>query len=202
MKNNLNIVKFDRKKKPRYHHGDLREALITAASELLAERGVDGFSLREAARRTGVSPGAPAYHFGDTKGLLTAVAARGFRRLAKQLETAIALAPDNYPLQAISRAYLEFATANAAIFTIMWMRDLLDQSDAEYLAAGRVAFNLFEQAVTGVDVPVATAPRTPNASLIAIWSTVHGLARLTIDGALDGSAPGLLDDILDLIQDR
>ena len=67
-----------------YHHGDLREKLVAAAEAIILERGVDGFSLREAARRAGVSPAAPAHHFGDTQGLLSEVALRGFRRFRRR----------------------------------------------------------------------------------------------------------------------
>ena len=69
-----------------YHHGALREALIEATESLLAERGAEGFSLREVARRAGVSPAAPAYHFGDAAGLLTAVASSGFEALTRALQ--------------------------------------------------------------------------------------------------------------------
>jgi AcrR family transcriptional regulator len=69
-----------------YHHGALREALIEASEALLAERGLEGFSLREVARRSGVSPAAPAHHFGDADGLLAAVATQAFDGLTAALE--------------------------------------------------------------------------------------------------------------------
>jgi AcrR family transcriptional regulator len=188
MRDNLNSVKSGAEpsaEKRRYHHGNLREALIAAAEAILRERGATGFSLREAARRAGVSPGAPAHHFGDARGLLTAVAAGGFARLAAQLRTASNAAPAEARLEAISEAYLRFARENGALFGIMWLRDLLDQTDPAYLSAGRDAFNVLEQAATRRDVPVATSPRIPDPSVIAAWSLVHGLARLTLDGALD-----------------
>jgi AcrR family transcriptional regulator len=187
MSDDLNSVKSDPggAEKRRYHHGNLRAALIAAAEAILRERGATGFSLREAARRAGVSAGAPAHHFGDARGLLTAVAAGGFARLARQLRTASERAGPDSRLAAISAAYLEFARENGALFGIMWLRDLLDQSDPEYLSAGRDAFNVLEQAATGREVAVATGPRTPDPSVIAAWSLVHGLARLTLDGALD-----------------
>ena len=88
----MNTVKIGaRAKRPArrgYHHGDLRQALIAAAEQLVVERGVDGFTLREAARRAGVSPAAPAHHFKDMRGLLTAVAHLGFRDFADALEAA------------------------------------------------------------------------------------------------------------------
>jgi AcrR family transcriptional regulator len=189
MPNDLNSVKSgaepSSEKRASYHHGNLRTALIEAAEAILQERGATGFSLREAARRAGVSPGAPAHHFGDARGLLTAVAAGGFVRLAAQLRTASEAAPADGRLEAIAVAYLQFARENKALFGIMWLRDLLDQSDPAYLSAGRDAFNVLEQAATGPEAPIATAPRIPDPSVIAAWSLVHGLARLTLDGALD-----------------
>ena len=81
----LNSVKTDGSDRP-YHHGALRPALLAAAEAVIAERGVDGFSLRETARRAGVSPAAPAHHFGDARGLLTALATEAFRRFGDALE--------------------------------------------------------------------------------------------------------------------
>src|SRR5687768_2929710 len=85
MNADLNSVKT----RPRsYHHGALREALISAAAALIEQKGLEGFSLRETARRAGVSPSAPAHHFGDARGLLTAIATQGFEALAAALEAA------------------------------------------------------------------------------------------------------------------
>jgi AcrR family transcriptional regulator len=172
-------------KRSSYHHGNLRAALIGAAEEILRERGATGFSLREAARRAGVSPGAPAHHFGDARGLLTAVAAQGFERLAGQLRSASEAAPSDGRLGAIAAAYLAFARENGALFGVMWLRDLLDQSDPDYLRAGRDAFNVLERVATGTDTPAAAGPHVPAPEVVAVWSLVHGLARLTLDGALD-----------------
>lgn len=199
MNNNVNSVKTKFRKS--YHHGALRESLIESAEEILREKGVAGFSLREAARRTGVSPAAPAHHFGDSRGLLTAVAARGFQRLTEQLRSAVEGVPAQRRLQAVGGAYLKFACNNPALFSMMWMRDLVDPDDDEYLFAGRAAFNVFERAATGVDVVPATAPRTPGAALIAAWAMMHGLARLKLDGALNRVSPEVENEVLDLMPD-
>jgi AcrR family transcriptional regulator len=87
VKLNLNTVKMPSDPKP-YHHGDLRQALIDATEQILTERGMEGFSMREAARRAGVSPAAPAHHFGDARGLLTAVAIGAFLDLQHALRAA------------------------------------------------------------------------------------------------------------------
>lgn len=200
MAQNLNSVKSAASaKRASYHHGNLREALIAGAEEILRERGVTGFSLREAARRAGVSPGAPAHHFGDSRGLLTAVAARGFQRLAEQLKLASQRVQRDARVKAVGKAYLDFARENGALFGIMWMRDLLDQTDCDYLATGRAAFNVLEEAALGQEVPVATAPRVPDASVIAAWAMVHGLARLTLDGALDVVPPETQAQVMELM---
>ena len=199
MASELNDVKTEAR--DRYHHGDLRESLIVSAEQILREKGVGGFSLREAARRTGVSPAAPAHHFGDSRGLLTAVAARGFRRLTEKLDSALEGVPIGQRLKALGSAYLEFACENPALFSMMWMRDLVDPDDEEYLSAGRAAFNVFERAATGTDVVPATAPRTPGAALVAAWATMHGLARLKLDGALANVPRQIEDEVLDLMPD-
>ena len=86
MTDDLNSVKTTCPSERAYHHGALRSALLSAAEALIEERGLDRFSLRETARRAGVSPAAPAHHFGDARGLLTAIATEGFRELGDALE--------------------------------------------------------------------------------------------------------------------
>src|SRR5687768_10873441 len=88
MDDDLNSVKTAGSGQRTYHHGALRSALLSAAEALLEERGIDRFSLRETARRAGVSPAAPAHHFGDARGLLTAIATEGFQSLGDVLEAA------------------------------------------------------------------------------------------------------------------
>src|ERR1700743_3906264 len=84
-------------KKRAYHHGDLKDQLVAAAEAIILEGGVEGFTLREAARRAGVSPAAPAHHFKDAKGLLGEVALRGFRDFGEALDAADRSSTDPYP---------------------------------------------------------------------------------------------------------
>lgn len=184
------------KRRDTYHHGELRDALIVAGEAVLGERGAAGFSLREAARRAGVSPSAPAHHFGDARGLLTAIATRGFERLSERLAKAVVGVPASKQLEAQAVAYIEFALRHESIFTLMWRREIIDIADNAYLAAGRKAFNTFERVATQSDVPVATAPRTPAPAIIAAWALFHGYARLVLDGAIDRSTPGLMQSVL------
>ncbi|WP_159712123.1 TetR/AcrR family transcriptional regulator [Sphingomonas sp. AX6] len=175
MNDDLNSVKT----KPRYHHGALRDALLDAAEAVIGERGLDGFSLRECARRAGVSPAAPAHHFGDARGLLTALAARGFAGLAEAMEH---LAPSDDPvadLQAMGAAYVAFAFARPALFDLMWRRPMLDREAPGFLAVADRAFDPLAQAVGRI----TGTPPDPT-DIVAAWSIVHGYARLALDGAV------------------
>ena len=181
MDDDLNSVKTTRT----YHHGDLRAALLEAAESLIAERGVDRFSLRETARRAGVSPAAPAHHFGDARGLLTALAAEAFVRFGETLEAAAAEGVNRQErIRAQGLAYVRFALAERAKFDLMWRYALIDRADPDYVSAARRAFVLLDRAVRGDDAAAYQAPWDPVLSpSIACWSVVHGFARLAIDGA-------------------
>lgn len=184
MTDDLNSVK-----PARYHHGALRPALIEAAEAVLAERGTEGFSLRETARRAGVSPAAPAHHFGDASGLLTAVAASAFRDLGDALEEAAATGDRAGRIRAQGMAYVRFALANRARFDLMWRAALLKRDDPDYAAAAKRAFQLLRQAVGGPEGEADAPQGAGRAPAIACWSVVHGFARLALDGEF-GTGPG------------
>lgn len=175
-----------------YHHGDLRRVLIETAVEVLADKGVDGFSLRETARRAGVSPGAPKHHFGDTRALLTAIAADSFALLEERLEAAARSGEMRQERLAFQgEAYVVFALDNPARFDLMWRAALLDQSDTAYVDAGNRAFASLDRLVRGEGALALPRTDPAMAPTIACWSIVHGLARLALDGAfgpLDGAA--------------
>jgi AcrR family transcriptional regulator len=191
-----------------YHHGDLRQALIDSALEVLAEKGVDAFSLRETARRVGVSPAAYKHHFADTRALLTALAALAFTRLANLLEQACATAGRKQldRLKAQAAAYLDFALAEPALFDLMWRTPLLDLSDPMLAAEKTRAFECLDRVVRGPDAPRVPPDDPAMAPTITCWSLVHGFARLVLDGTLghDGdartrAASRLLPVMLDLV---
>lgn len=188
MKDELNSVKTDPRERP-YHHGSLRSALIEAAEAVIAERGVDGFSLREAARRAGVSPAAPAHHFGDARGLLTALAAEGFRRFGNALAAADVGATPEERVRAQGMAYVRFALAEPAKFDLMWRYALIDRDDPDYLAASRRAFAVLDREVRGEEGMKKGRLDPSVAPSIACWAMVHGFARLALDGAF-GTEPG------------
>ncbi|AKP56754.1 TetR/AcrR family transcriptional regulator [Mycobacteroides abscessus] len=162
-----------------YHHGDLRAAILTSAADMVARRGATELSLRELAREAGVSHAAPAHHFGDRRGLFTALAADGFTRLADALDGAH---PD---FHAAALAYVEFALANPGHYSVMFEPALLD------LADGRLA-EARDRAAAALDSGIATlTPQQTSADRItaarAAWSLVHGFVSLWTTGALADS---------------
>ena len=175
----------------RYHHGDLRQALIDATEALLAERGPDGFSLREVARRAGVSPAAPAHHFGDAAGLLTAVSALAFEGLTQALREGDARGGED-PLARLREqgvGYIGFALRYPGRFRLMFRGAVLREDDPLKQTAGE-AFNVLEN---GVRTAFGVAPGSAlNAeqwtALLALWSVVHGYAHLAIAGRFDWMA--------------
>ncbi|CAL9479962.1 hypothetical protein SUDANB121_03032 [Nocardiopsis dassonvillei] len=164
-----------------YHHGDLRRAVIDAALEATRESGPTGWSLRELARRAGVSHAAPAHHFGDKAGILTAVAAEGFALFADALETAASGGPRETGL-----AYIRFALAHRPHFEVMFRPELYRLDDPELLASRERAGAVL--AASG-DALAADAGRS-RATTIGAWSFAHGFAELWLSGALPESADG------------
>jgi AcrR family transcriptional regulator len=169
---------------PAYHHGALREALLAAAEALLLEQGVDAFTLRACARRAGVSHAAPAHHFGDARGLLTALATVGFERMAALMQRYRDAAPPDpvARLQAVGQAYIDFALANRAHFQLMFASDRLDPGHAPLAAAGHATAEMLGQAMAAVmaerRLPAASLPQR----LLLAWSAVHGYATLVTEG--------------------
>jgi AcrR family transcriptional regulator len=161
-----------------YHHRDLSSTLRAATAELVAERGPRGFSLREVARRAGVSHAAPAHHFGDSRGLLTAVAAEGFQALADSLTAAVADHTDaRERLRASGRAYVATAIANPGHYAVMIDSSIHDPDDPRLAAEGLRAFAQLIAVVEAIrddcnpDLDIDAAATT-------CWATMHGLVVL------------------------
>ena len=176
----------------KYHHGDLRQALIEATESLLAERGPEGFSLREVARRAGVSPAAPAHHFGDAAGLLTVVATLAFDGLTQALEQGNARGTDpRSRLREQGVGYVEFAMRHPARFRLMFSAVLLE--DEALQRSGNAAFGVLENGVRAAFAIEASESLSEEAwsALFALWSVVHGYAHLAIAGRFDPCAGGL-----------
>lgn len=169
--------------KPRatYHHGDLRAALLAAARSLLDEGGVPAVSLREAARRAGVSPAATYRHFADKDALLVALAVQGFNEFGDAMRLAFEGATE--PMADMGVAYVQFAVDRPGLFRLMFGPAVADRSKSpELLAAIARAIQLFD---SGMKTRKDVAPGDPVASLRA-WATMHGLATLAIDNMLPG----------------
>ena len=134
--------------KASYHHGDLRQALLDAGDGVLQEQGLKGFTLRECARRAGVSHAAPKHHFGDVTGFLTEIAALGFMRLSAALELEIAGATNlDEEFIATTRAYVDFAEAHPEHFRIMFRCDLLDDQAPNIRQAAGETFRLLTNVI-------------------------------------------------------
>ncbi|WP_343715572.1 TetR/AcrR family transcriptional regulator [Inquilinus sp.] len=178
----------------RYHHGDLQRALIAATEAILTERGVEGFTLREAARRAGVSAAAPAHHFGSAAGLLTEVALLGFETLTRFLRDGMAEGGTDPAarLRGQGLGYVRFARAHPARFLLMFRKDRLNWQDGRLRAAGQRAFAELEDAVRAYRGIPAGGPldRAALTTVLAAWSVVHGFAHLALDGKFDGVGEG------------
>lgn len=158
-----------------YHHGNLRRALLDAAVEVIAENGADGLRLRDLANRTGVSHGAPAHHFTDRAGLLTALAAEGYGLLGDVLERA----RDEGGFLGVGLAYVRFALDHPAHFEVMFRPSLYRADDPAVVAArSRTSSALYGSAAT------VRAGHAPAQVGLAGWCLMHGLATLWLAGNL------------------
>lgn len=162
-----------------YHHGDLHSVLLQAAEAELAERGIEAFSLRSVAKRAGVSHAAPAHHFGDTGGLLTALAAQGFQQfLAAQAAREAVAAPDpQAQLVASGLGYVDFALERPALFRLLFGSRRPDYGNADLRRVAEAAY------LHLVDLVQAAGGRT-TADEALVWATAHGLADLLAAGRL------------------
>jgi AcrR family transcriptional regulator len=174
-----------RPRRTAYHHGHLRQALLEAALALVQEQGPAAISLREVARRAGVSHAAPAHHFGDKAGLLTALAVEGFVRFAQSQREAAERGGSD-PLLRFSWtgwAYVMFAAEQRAYFELMFRPELLRAGDAALEQASRLAY---EQLLGVVRDAMGGEPTEADLALRATtaWALAHGLATLWLDGNL------------------
>ncbi|MFZ0425260.1 MAG: TetR/AcrR family transcriptional regulator [Xanthobacteraceae bacterium] len=172
----------DDKDSPRgYHHGNLKEALLRAALELIAQKGPAGFTFAEAARWAGVSPAAPYRHFRDREELMASVALRGF----EQFEAALARAWDHgrpdvlAALDRLGKAYLAFARAQPAYYSAMFEAGIPPSASPDLRAAGERAFAVLREAAEKLSAQMPQHSRPP-ALMVAlhIWAMAHGTASL------------------------
>jgi AcrR family transcriptional regulator len=174
-------------KKRAYHHGDLRRTLLQASVALILEKGLDELSLREVARRAGVSPAAPYHHFATRQELLAALALDGFGMLTERMRAArdAASAVPRERLCAIGEAYIRFAVEHPAHFRLMFRHSLVPFEALPADGASRDAFVVLLDAVSEVLADENVAQHVERRGLVLLaWSAVHGAAELVLDGPL------------------
>jgi len=165
-----------------YHHGNLREALLQAALDLIGQKGAAGFTFADAARMAGVSPAAPYRHFRDRDELLSSIAQRGF----EQFEAALGEAwddgrPDTITaFERVGRAYLNFAREQPALYSAMFESGIPIDMNPTLIAAGERAFAIIRAAAERLAALAPPGVPRPPAMMMAlhIWSMAHGVASL------------------------
>jgi AcrR family transcriptional regulator len=168
-----------------YHHGNLREALIEAALDMIAGRGPNGFTLAEVARAVGVSGAAPYRHFKDRNALIADIARQGFERFTEEL---FAAWDEGRPtpvaaIEACARAYLGFARREPAFYAVMFEPGFPLEDDPSLLTASERAFGVVRLAADAA-VRAMTGGTRPPSLMVAlhVWSMCHGVASLFIEG--------------------
>ena len=180
-----------------YHHGDLPRALVDAALELIGERGPAGFTLREAARRVGVSHAAPYRHFPDRDALLQAVAEEGFTVMRDEMVEAIGEIDDPAArFQALGITYVRFAVGHPSHFPVMFGPGGARTDGSSLAAVKEETFRLLLAAIANCQAAGVVREGPPEELAVAAWSAVHGLASLLVDGAL--RRPGRKASVEDL----
>ena len=191
-----------------YHHGDLRRVLVDAAFELVGEGGAEAVSVREAARRAGVSPGAPFRHFANRDALLAAVAEEAQRRFRAEIERALAKAPADDPLQrfrCLGLAYLRWAIRNPTHFEVISSRRFFDHDKSATVSADNAeVIGLTERILQDAHAGGQLGTSDLKQVLIAGRALVYGFARMAIDGhfprwrVANGEVDRTAEAILDL----
>jgi AcrR family transcriptional regulator len=173
-------------KRTAYHHGDLRPALLQASLALIDESGIGALSLREVARKAGVSHNAPYHHFKDRGSLLAALAEDGFAALAQQMAAARAAAPDaSARLEACGLAYIRFALASPARFKLMFRPELTGpDAQAAVAQSSTPALDTLAAAIVEAQAGGLAPAGDPKPLVLTCWAAVHGVASLLLDGPL------------------
>lgn len=174
----------------KYHHGDLKNALIQAGVEILAKEGIEGLSLRKVAQRAGVSHSAPYSHFPDKQSLIAAISTEGFNQLYNELDAVIAEYPKNpkQQLQQGALAYVRFALDHTDTFKIMFSGVL--EKEKEYPAFVEISHRTFQRVVDVVRAcQEAGLLRSTSSEMmaVAVWGQVHGIISLALEGQISHS---------------
>ncbi|MES2788843.1 MAG: TetR/AcrR family transcriptional regulator [Planctomycetota bacterium] len=172
-----------------YHHGDLRRSLLDAALGLVASHGVQGFTLREAARAANVSHNAPYRHFPTRTHLLIELAIEGQGHLLSALRVAVARTADHRErIVRLGIAYMEYAVAHTAHFRVMFSSDVALNRTADLTDAQNATFQFFEQEIRASEQAGLIRKNAVQEHALAGWSALHGAAMLVLDGVLDETA--------------
>ncbi len=178
------------KKGNRYHHGDLRSTLIEVAAAMIAEKGVEGVTMRGLAERAGVSRSAPYRHFADKTALLAAVAEDGFRRITARIQAV----KEEHAQDAtqgfleVCVAYVEFAIENPTHYRLMFGREVSNFRDhPDLAAAARAAFSEVVSMVQRYQQENTIESDSPIKLAHTAWALAHGLSTLIIDGRIRAS---------------
>jgi AcrR family transcriptional regulator len=189
-----------------YHHGNLREALLEAAELELIEKGAEKFSLRGVAKRAGVSHAAPAPHFGDVTGLLSALASISFKRFAQAMQSSSDAINDNHPeeakakLVAIGMGYIKYASEHSDMFDLQFSSERIDPSKALLEKLSSNSYDVLEAHVQAVlKLDNRKLEDEPDAAPM-MWATTHGLASLFARRKRNGGPQGQeLQDVFERI---
>jgi len=168
----------------RYHHGELRAALVTAGRKLLEEKGLRGFTLRECARRASVSHAAPAHHFASIDDLLAEIATRGYHELTGSMAAEARRAPADPASRLVAQGvgYMAFAAANPMLFQLMFNRDVDRFETPALAAAAKTAYHLHVAAVEAI-IPRASA-EVKERMVDFAWASIHGFITLVLEGQI------------------
>jgi len=198
----MNWRKDHRRPERGYHHGNLKEALLEAALDLIAKKGPAGFTFADAARSAGVSPAAPYRHFRDREELLSSIAQRGF----EQFEAVLGAAwddgrPDTVTaFERVGKAYLAYARDEPAFYSAMFESGVPVDSNPMLMAASERAFNIIRAAAERLAALTPPGVARPPALMMAlhIWSMSHGVASLFARGdAARRKLPMTAEDLLE-----
>jgi AcrR family transcriptional regulator len=171
----------------KYHHGDLKNALIQAGVEILSKEGIEGLSLRKVAQRAGVSHNAPYSHFPDKQSLIAAISTEGFKQLYDELDTAVSIHANDpkRQLQEGAWVYVQFAMNNTDTFKIMFSGVL--EKEKEYPAFVEISqktFHLVVDIVRACQNAGILSDAPPEVMAVSVWGQIHGIISLNLEGQI------------------